>query len=152
MILTIGYQRLSPERLREIITRLDARLIDCRNVPMSRRPGFSGRRLGELLGERYVQAGHFLGGRGHTTAEGIRWLRSQSGNVVLMCMEEAPGDCHRHFDICGPQFPEAVHIYQDELFTARALQQAEDDDSDYEIIGSLTELLENPETARNLLA
>lgn len=152
MIFTIGYQRLAPGRLREIVLRLDGRLIDCRNVPMSRRPGFSGRALTESLGERYIQAGHFLGGRGHTTAEGIRWLRSQSGNVVLMCMEEAPGDCHRQFDICGPHFPQAVHIYQDELFTAAELLRAEDEDTDYEIIGSLTELLENPETARDLLA
>jgi hypothetical protein len=30
-------------------------------------------------------------------------------------MEEAPGDCHRHRDICAPHVPEAVHIFRDEL-------------------------------------
>jgi len=41
-------------------------------------------------------------------------------------MEEAPGDCHRHLAICGPHFPEAIHIFRDEQFTARALQVALD--------------------------
>jgi hypothetical protein len=39
-------------------------------------------------------------------------------------MEEAPGDCHRHHAICGPHFPEAIHIFRDEQFTVGALQAA----------------------------
>jgi hypothetical protein len=41
-------------------------------------------------------------------------------------MEEAPGDCHRHHAICGPHFPAAVHIFRDEQFTAKMLQDALD--------------------------
>jgi hypothetical protein len=39
-------------------------------------------------------------------------------------MEEAPGDCHHA--ICGPHFPDAVHIFRDQQFTAKALQDALD--------------------------
>lgn len=144
MIYTIGYQRLAPQRLQEIVTGLDATLMDCRHVPTSRKPGFSGKALRELLGPRYVQAGDNLGGRGFTTDVGIKALReaSRGRNVVLLCMEEAPGDCHRHFTICGPHFPEAIHIYQDELVTAAELERANQEDTDYEIAGSLEEMLE----------
>jgi uncharacterized protein (DUF488 family) len=143
VIYTIGYQRLTPERLEEIVRGLDATLLDCRFVPMSRKPGFSGKALRARLGERYVAAGEDLGGRGHTTDEGIRMLRegSRDRNVMLLCMEEAPGECHRHFTICGPHFPAAVHIYQDELITAAELERATQEDTDYEISGSLEELL-----------
>jgi hypothetical protein len=56
---------------------------------------------------------------------------------LLLCAEEAPGDCHRHHDICGPHFPGAVHIFCDELFTAGALQEAIDagPDADHETCG-----------------
>lgn len=142
-IFTIGYQRLTPGRLREIVTGLDATLMDCRHVPMSRKPGFSGKALREAFGPRYVAAGNDLGGRGYTTDAGIKALReaSRDRNVLLLCMEEAPGECHRHFTICGPHFPEAVHIYQDELLTAAELERANREDTDYEISGSLEELL-----------
>jgi hypothetical protein len=58
-------------------------------------------------------------------------------------MEEAPGDCHRHRDICGPHIPDAIHIFRDELVTSRALRAALDagPDADYEIAGSLADLL-----------
>ena len=66
----------------------------------------------------------------------------------MLCAEEAPGDCHRHHDICGPHFPDAVHIFRDELFTAGALQEALNagPDADYEICGDVAHLF-NGDTA-----
>lgn len=143
MIYTIGYQRLTAEQLQTVVTKLGAMLIDCRAKPVSRRAGFGGRQLEARFKGRYIQAGHFLGGFEQTTEPGLQWLRDMAaqGNVILMCMEEAPGECHRHHLICGPHFPEATHIYQDELLTAESLQSAIDRDTDYEIIGSLEKSL-----------
>jgi hypothetical protein len=136
-IYTIGYARLKPRRLAEIATGLNATVIDCRVKPVSRIAGFGGRQLAEFLGARYEQRGDRLGGRGATTPAGIAELRAERRNVILLCMEEAPGDCHRHVTICGPHFPDAIHIFRDELLTAAGLQAAIDTDSEYEIIGSL---------------
>jgi hypothetical protein len=139
MIYTIGYQR---SRLAQFVEALDAALIDCRHKPMSRIAGFSGWELARQFGHRYQPRGHELGGRGHTTPAGIDRLCAHSqerSTVLLLCMEEAPGDCHRHHDICGPHFPDAIQIFRDELFTAGALQAALDagPDADYEICGKV---------------
>lgn len=138
MIYTIGYSRLTHEDLAEIVRGLDTILIDCRFKPVSRRPGFGGGQLAAALGSRYQAHGHHLGGYGHISADGIEFLRSHLGNLLLLCKEEAPGDCHRHSDICAPYFPDAIHIFRDEMFTARELQRAIDDDDDYELTGSLS--------------
>jgi uncharacterized protein (DUF488 family) len=149
MIFTIGYEGpLTPARLLEIAEALDARVFDVRSVPRSRKPGFSKTKLAALLGERYETMGHALGGRAPgVTKDGLIQVReaAECGNVILMCMEEAPGDCHRHRTICGPHFPDAVHIFEDELFTARELTQAlaAGEDGEYSLCGSLAELLEN---------
>jgi uncharacterized protein (DUF488 family) len=149
MIFTIGYEGpLTPARLLEIAEGLDALVIDVRSVPRSRKPGFSKTKLAALLGPRYVTMGHALGGREPgVTPNGLIALRTQAKerDVILMCMEEAPGDCHRHRTICGPHFPDAVHIFEDELFTARELTQAlaAGEDGEYSLCGSLAELLEN---------
>jgi hypothetical protein len=73
-------------------------------------------RLAEQFGARYQQRGHELGGHGHTTVDGIDRLRldAERATLLLLCMEEAPGDCHRHHAICGPHFPGAVHIFRDD--------------------------------------
>jgi hypothetical protein len=109
LIYTIGYQRLTSLRLEAIIGDLDAILLDCRYRPFSQRPEFGGDRLAERFGARYHRRGHELGGRGHTTPEGIEGLHHDAENstLLLLCMEEAPGDCHRHHAICGPRFPRA---------------------------------------------
>jgi hypothetical protein len=124
LIYTIGYQRLTSRRLEKIVGDLDAILVDCRYRPFSQRPEFSGDRLAEQFGARYQQRGHELGGHGHTTVDGIDRLRldAERATLLLLCMEEAPGDCHRHHAICGPHFPAAVHIFRDEQFTAKTLQ------------------------------
>jgi hypothetical protein len=128
LIYTIGYQRLTSRRLEKIVGDLDAILVDCRYRPFSQRPEFSGDRLAEQFGARYQQRGHELGGHGHTTVDGIDRLRldAERATLILLCMEEAPGDCHRHHAICGPHFPAAVHIFRDEQFTAKTLQDALD--------------------------
>jgi hypothetical protein len=128
LIYTIGYQRLTSRRLEKIVGDLNAILVDCRYRPFSQRPEFGGDRLAEQFGSRYQQRGHELGGHGHTTAACIDRLRldAEHANLILLCMEEAPGECHRHHAICGPNFPDAVHIFRDEQFTAMALQAALD--------------------------
>jgi hypothetical protein len=128
MIYTIGYQRLTSRRLEKIVGDLNAILVDCRHRPFSQRPEFGGDRLAEQFGTRYQQRGHELGGHGHTTADGIDRLRldAERATLILLCMAEAPGDCHRHHAICGRHFPHAVPIFRDEQFTAKALQDALD--------------------------
>jgi uncharacterized protein (DUF488 family) len=146
-IYTIGYQHLGPPagRLQDIVDALDAILIDCRVKPVSRISGYYKNRLTAQFGERYDWRGNHLGGRGCTTAFGITALRATAAkrNVILMCMEEAPGDCHRHHAICAPHFPDAVHLFRDEMFTAAALEASlsAGEDAEYELIGSVRDLL-----------
>jgi len=142
LIYTIGYQRLTSRRLEKIVGDLDAILVDCRYRPVSQRPEFSGDRLAEQFGARYQRRGHELG-HGHTTADGIDRLRldTERATLILLCMEEAPGDCHRHHAICGPHFPDAVHIFRDDQFTAKALQDAIDAGDVARLQGDTADLL-----------
>jgi hypothetical protein len=144
MIYTIGYQRLTSRRLERIVGDLNAILIDCRYRPFSHRMEFSGHCLAEQFGTRYQQRGHELGGRGHTTSDGIDRLRldAERATLILLCMEEAPGDCHRHHDICGPNFPDAVHIFRDQRFTAGVLQAAIDAGGVARLYGETADLFE----------
>lgn len=148
MIYTIGYARLTPARLQEIVEGLDALLFDVRHVPRSRKPGFSASSLMDRFDWRYQSWGLSLGGSGNTSPDGIRALKQVNGfvtrPVILMCLEESPGECHRHHDICGQHFPDAIHIYQDELLTARSLQNSITRDVEYDIEGSLSDLLNRP--------
>jgi hypothetical protein len=41
-------------------------------------------------------------------------------------MEHSPADCHRHQLICGPHFPDAVHVFEGGLHTAADLTGAMD--------------------------
>lgn len=145
VIYTLGYQALTPARVCEIVLVLDAVLLDCRFKPVSRIPGFGHRQLGKLMlpapggigsdnehqtqhHSRYVRMGDMLSGHGHTTASGIRALQpcaDDQAACVLLCMEEHPADCHRHRDITGPHFRQAMHIYRDRLFTSAELSGIE---------------------------
>jgi uncharacterized protein (DUF488 family) len=125
MIYTIGYARLSPERLHELVIRFDCTLIDVRGAPFSRKPGFSGKALRQRFGERYLYAGNRgLGNKNgqHVTEEGIALLKPFDGrkkrHAMLMCLEEAAWECQRHRQICGPYFPAAMHIVGPDLFFA----------------------------------
>jgi hypothetical protein len=59
--------------------------------------------------------------------------------LILLCMEEAPGECHRHFDICAPYFPNALHIYRNEIVKCVELGRALTLNSAYPIEALLSE-------------
>jgi len=148
---TIGYQALPPARLLQIAQALDATVIDVRKTPVSRIKGYHKCHLQALLGDRYQARGHELGGIragvSNTTQAGIAHLRAdlaEGRNLILMCMEHAPADCHRHQLICAPHFPQALHIFEGELIEAAALEVAlidPDADAEYCIAGQLSELV-----------
>lgn len=130
MIYSIGYQRLSVDHLDALLALLGADLlVDIRSVPSSRKRGFSRAALAERLGDRYAWRGDSLGGRGvGPTSEGLRWLAETSAEstIALMCLEEAPGDCHRHRDIAVPLIDRGIdvrHVYIDVLVTASELEK-----------------------------
>lgn len=134
LIWTIGYQRLAPARLAWLAERLDALVVDVRAVPKTRIKGYGTNQLLTLLGARYTQMGHCLGGRGSVSAEGIDFLRRGDRfgrDHILMCACHVPGDCHRHTDICGPHFPKAVHLFEDEAIEAGELERSIRDGDEY---------------------
>ena len=140
---TIGTQGLAVERLEQIVSKLDALLVDVRTSPKSWNPDYQRANLATLFGQRYAWKGDVLGGFGHTNSRGVEWLKEQrrERTLLLMCMEHRPGDCHRHSDICWPHFPDALHICGDELILARELERSIQDGDEYEVHGSLAELL-----------
>lgn len=146
MIFTIGYRRITTNDLIRIAFALSAVVIDCRARQGFAKSGFGKRQLAAILGDAYKDHGHHLGGGGNVRPSGIDFLRpfaeSPDENVLLLCAEEAPGDCHRHHDITAPHFPMAIHIYRDELVTSGALARAIETGEGYESIGSLSEILD----------
>lgn len=133
-IYSIGYQKLELDDLKDIAEQFDAVVVDVRSVPSSRKKGFSRKALEDALGPFYVFKGDHLGGRAPgVIIEGLNWLKTFSHNTMLLCMEEAPGECHRHHDIATRLLPsiDVTHIYQNELIKASELQRALDEDNDY---------------------
>jgi uncharacterized protein (DUF488 family) len=128
MLFTIGYQKIDSAFLLNVLNALgpDSLLIDVRSSPSSRKKAFDGAQLKDLLGARYVFAGEHLGGRKPVTQAGLNRLKALSDerNVIIMCMEHAPGDCHRHHAICKDHFPEALHIFEGHLIAAYDLEVA----------------------------
>ena len=130
MIYSIGYQRLSsPDVLLRIAHACGGTVIDVRSSRNTHKRGFGSVQLVTCLGCQYEWWGKELGGRGAgPTAEGIERLayrNARHDSSILMCMEEAPGECHRHHKIAIPLLKrgvDVVHIYRDELVTASALQ------------------------------
>jgi len=97
MIYTIGYQRLDHESIKDVIRRYSiGSLYDVRSKPYSSRPGFGHNELRTALGAVYEWRGRELGGFGSIRHEDLLSLAGQEGNVLLMCMEEHPCDCHRY--------------------------------------------------------
>ena len=127
MLYTVGYQRLPIKRLDDLVECLEIALLsDVRKRPFSHIPGYSSGALVARYGDKYTMKGKVLGGGGNVTDEGIEWLEqaSKGKNVMIMCMEDFPIDCHRHTAICAPHFPEAVHYYDGQLFEAGAMEKA----------------------------
>lgn len=133
MILTIGYQGLKIDAL---VARLDyfdvAELWDVRGKPQSRNAAYRKGALERALGRRYRWMGaEGLGNyAGHdTTPAGLALVRQAAAGprpIMLMCMEEAPGDCHRHQLIASGLLPSlnVTHVYRDELVPANELASA----------------------------
>ncbi len=137
-IYTVGYAGLSIPELREVLDAFKiSLLVDCRTSPKSRIMGFGKAQLERAFGERYTWAGDKLGGGGRTTDAGLSWLGSLAAAnrpVMLLCKEEAPGNCHRHHTIAVPLSQRGipvVHVYNNELITAAELQRSIDEDNDY---------------------
>ena len=136
-LFTIGYEQLTLPQLQDALDRLQATLVDVRGVPSSRKKGFSGKALSELLGNRYVYKGDVLGNKGtHSVLpEGIEWVRKESktSNLILLCLEASPADCHRHNKITGPYFGTAIHLFPqaNEVLRSDELTRSLNDGEDY---------------------
>jgi len=130
IIWSIGYEHLSPGVLGAIVRDLGALLVDCRSVPWSRTPAFRQADLVHRFGERYCWRGLDLGGRSPgPKPAGLAWLqdKAEAGRrVLLLCLEAAPGDCHRHRAIALRLLPaiDIAHIYGDEVILASELERA----------------------------
>jgi len=141
MILTIGYQRLTPQRLADLATQFNATVIDVRGSLFRCKSGFGRRQLEALLGPRYEYRGDKgLGNRGANcvTADGLAWVvaEGEARNLLLMCQEEAPGDCHRHHLIAVALDCPVFHVYQDDVIEASDLQTAiESGAEEYDCVG-----------------
>lgn len=73
----------------------------------------------------------------------LAWIAAAPGRLILLCQEEAPGDCHRHkiaLQLSGP----VAHIYRGEVVMAEELERSEREDSDY-AWSPLDELLDGPQ-------
>lgn len=137
MIYTLGYYATPVDELIEIMDALGVEtLIDVRSIPKSRAKGYNKSQLAARLGERYQWRGNELGGMGKgPTKEGLKRLANERGTVAIMCMEAAPGECHRHHDIGLPLNRKGVpvaHVFEDHLVTPVDLQKAIDTDTDYD--------------------
>ena len=105
MIYYIGYQQLTVETLEETLrTHNITFLIDVRSVPYSRKPQFNRKKLEQQFSlDAYIWKGDILGGKfGLVLETGIDFLRQldkEGRQVVLMCLENNPRDCHRYQDI-----------------------------------------------------
>jgi len=146
MLFTIGYQKTSLPDLTRLLDALghDSMLIDVRSSPRSKKAEFSQGNLANTFGARYAFAGEHLGGRKPVTKAGLLRLKklSDEHNVIIMCMEHAPGDCHRHHAICAPHFEDALHIFEDMLIQASDLSEAMQSKSDdIAISGSTDDIL-----------
>jgi len=139
MIYTVGYQKLTMPRLEWLMARLKIDvLIDVRSEPRSRRPEFNIGRLAQALGARYEWRPS-LGGFQQIDPTALDALENEPRHVMLMCMEEAPGECHRHFAIAAQLLHrcQVIHVFRDELVDAQELQRSIEVEDEYEILEML---------------
>lgn len=132
-IYTIGYAKLTPVRLGEVLDllKLDF-LYDCRSSPRTRVRGFGPRQLEALFPDRYQWRGRTLGGRAPILEASLEQLSTATwagARTMLMCMEEAPGECHRHYDLGMPleaMGARVFHVFRDQVVPPLSLQKAID--------------------------
>ena len=142
ILATVGYSGRSPQEVGDLCQRLQATLVDVRSRPTSRRAEWRRERLEAQFGHQYAWRGDRLGGMGAgPTAEGLDELAREieaGRNLVLLCAERAPGDCHRHHRIAVPLLArgiDAVHVYRDDeagdvVIAASELVRADAEDDD----------------------
>ncbi len=122
MIYTIGYQRITMEKLIEIIGDNSVDLVvDVRSHPYSRNPDkqeFNKNRMSKQLEEEYLWLGDLCGGKtGRPVTEKCvekiyEDLHYGRGfNLMLMCMENHPCDCHRMYDISRRLMKKGEEVY-----------------------------------------
>jgi hypothetical protein len=150
VIYTVGYGAMRPRDLAALAEGLDATVIDIRGRPSSRRPGFGGRQLAALLGERYQWRGDKLGGVNHLSRARSLWpaacrrlvedMRARALRPLLLCQCHEPGGCHRHqVALELAQTPRlaadpplrVVHVFERESIEAGELQRALSAGDDY---------------------
>jgi uncharacterized protein (DUF488 family) len=131
-VYTIGYAGKSADDVKRIAEELYATVFDVRFSPRSRNPQFSGRRLAQLLGGRYVHVRAF-GNRNYKDGPieivdyeaGRALVEGHPRPVILMCVCRDPGRCHRTavgrqlvedgFRVVGPG-PTAVAVTHMEVY------------------------------------
>lgn len=144
VLFTIGYQKLGEAaELVRIMRALECRtLFDVRSSPRSRIAEFNQARISRAVTEADIYyfhepgaGGHALRGfRGDVRTEGYRVFdasaleRIESSarrgfRPMLMCLEEAPGDCHRHLlaTELARRGIDARHVFGQEIFRAADL-------------------------------
>src|SRR5262245_27061010 len=104
-VYTLGYTGTKPADIKATAIKLDATVVDIRFSPNSRVPQWSGPKLKELLGDRYLCV-HDLGNAGYCTGtldivnidKGIRQLKDvlKGRSVILLCACKDVQTCHRH--------------------------------------------------------
>lgn len=123
-LFTIGYEGTTPDRLIETLRQAGVTtLVDVRELPNSRRPGFAKRALSEALeragiGYRHVRAlgtppegraaanagrsaemkrifGARLAGTEAQAAVAALAAEAREGRLCLLCLEADPSQCHR---------------------------------------------------------
>lgn len=103
-VFTIGYSGRKPQELKQICENLDAVIFDIRFSPRSRVAHWSGKRLGELLGDRYLHVKalgnvNYKGGpiKIMNYKEGRARIEANKKPVILMCAcsSEKYHTCHR---------------------------------------------------------
>lgn len=101
-IYTLGYSGRKAKDIKHIAEELDAVVFDIRYSPRSRNPDFSGKRLRELLAERYQHIRAF-GNSNYRSGPialvdfdaGLEAIRQSEKPVILMCVCKDAVICHR---------------------------------------------------------
>ena len=108
-IYTLGYSGWKIEAIASLLNRLDALLVDVRLSPRSRNPVFSGKRLSERFGNRYIHLREFGNANYRQADAPVKLLKFERGlqgmslamlqegvaDVILLCACRDVNVCHR---------------------------------------------------------
>jgi hypothetical protein len=128
-VYTIGYQHLLQSYLVELARELRAIVWDVRRAPSSRKPGWSRAALEQAMPNgKYAWKGDLLGGDRKTYDDEVAQVGKWPTPVLLLCLEEAPADCHRHKIANALETLLDVdivrHIYRDEVVSGEELRRS----------------------------